>query len=55
MHNRLPCTPCDRGNQLPPAGGLFLGLIDEVDAASGARVDWGRDSDGNDGDAGAVS
>ena len=31
-----------------------MGINDEVDAASGARGDWRRDPDGNDGDAGAV-
>ena len=38
-----------------PPGGFFLGFFDEVDAASGARGDWRRDPDGNDGAAGAVS
>ena len=33
----------------------FLGFFDEVDAASGARGDWRRDADGEDGAAGAVS
>ena len=33
-------------------GGLFL---DELDAASGVRNDLGRDADGDDGAAGAVS
>ena len=32
-----------------------MGFSDEVDAASGARGDWGRDPDGDNGDAGAVS
>ena len=36
----------------PPPGGFFL---DEVDAASSARCYWGRDPDGDDGAAGAVS
>ena len=36
----------------PPQGGVF---IDEVDAASGARSDWGRDPDGDHGAASAVS
>ena len=35
----------------PPQGGVF---IDEVDAASGPSGDWGRDPDGDDGDAGDV-
>ena len=39
----------------PPKRGAFLGIVDEVDAASGARGDWRRDPDGNDSDAGAVS
>ena len=34
---------------------FFLGTVDEVDAASGARGDWRRDPDGNDSDAGTVS
>ena len=38
-----------------PERGAFLGTVDEVDAASGARGDWRRDPDGNDSDAGAVS
>ena len=38
----------------PPPGGFFLGFFDEVDAASGARGDWRRDPDGDDGDAGDV-
>ena len=29
-------------------------MLDEVDAASGARCDWGRDADGDDGAAGTV-
>ena len=39
----------------PERGGLFLGFFDELDAASGARGDWGRDADGDDGAAGDVS
>ena len=39
----------------PPPGGFFLGFFDEVDAASGARGDWGWDIDGHDGTASAVS
>ena len=31
-----------------------MGFFDEVDAASGARGDWRRDPDGDDGDAGDV-
>ena len=38
-----------------PHQGAFLGFFDEVDAASGARSDWRRDPDGDDGDAGDVS
>ena len=39
----------------PPSGGFFLGVSDEVDAASGARGDRRRDPDGDDGDTGNAS
>ena len=39
----------------PPPGGFFLGIFDEVDAASGARGGWRRDPDGDRDAAGAVS
>ena len=39
-----------RTYQLPNQGAF----LDEVDAASGARGDWHRDPDGDDGDAGVV-
>ena len=39
----------------PPSGGFFLGVSDEVDAASGARGDRRRDPDGDHGHASAVS
>ena len=37
-----------------PKWGAFFGFFDEMDAASGARGDWHRDPDGDDGDAGVV-
>ena len=43
-----------RTYQLPHQGAFFLGVFDEVDAASGAGGDWRRDPDGDDGDAGVV-
>ena len=39
----------------PRPGGFFWGFFDEVDAAASARGDWGREPDGDDGNAGAVS
>ena len=38
-----------------PKRGAFFGFFDEMDAASGARGDWHRDPDGDDGTAGDVS
>ena len=32
----------------PRKGGILLGFVDEVDAASSARGDWRWDPDGND-------
>ena len=43
-----------RTYQLPHQGAFFWDFYDEVDAASGARGDWHRDPDGDDGDAGVV-
>ena len=37
-----------------PKRGAFFGFFDEMDAASGARGDWRRDPDGDDGYAGDV-
>ena len=37
-----------------PKWGAFFGFFDKMDAASGARGDWHRDPDGDDGDAGDV-
>ena len=54
IHNCLRSSPGGLWNQLPLKGGaLFLGFIDEVDAASGARSDWRRDPYGDDRTAGA--
>ena len=55
IHNRPPSSPCELGRIGSPTMGLFFGFFDEVDAASGARGDWGRDIDGHDGTASAVS
>ena len=51
------CRPQHEDSEIssPRKGGLYLGFFDEVDAASGARCDLGRDPDGDDGAAGAVS
>ena len=45
-------SPLPTGLDRPAARRVFF--IDELDLASGARGDWRRDPDGNDGDAGAV-
>ena len=55
IHNHLLSSPCEVGRISSPTRGLFFGFFDEVDTASGARGDWRRDPDGNDGAAGAVS
>ena len=52
IQNRPQSSPCELGRISSPTRGLFF---DEVDAASGARGDWGRDIDGHDGTASAVS
>ena len=55
--SRIARHPHHEGSEIssPQKGGLFLGFFDEVDAAFGARGDWRRDPDGDDGDAGDVS
>ena len=54
IHHQLKSSPCDLKLPSPPPREAFLGINDEVDAASGARHDCGGDIDGDDGDAGAV-
>ena len=55
IHNHPPSSPCELGRISSPIRGLFLGVSDEVDAASGARGDRRRDPDGDHGHASAVS
>ena len=55
IHNLASSSPCELGRISSPTRVLFLGLFDEVDAASGAGGDWRRDPDGDHDAAGAVS
>ena len=54
-HKCTPSSACELGRISSPTRELLFGFFDEVDAVSGARGDWGRDPDGNDSAADAVS